>query len=60
MFPMVGFREAVTEIYISLYNRDPSFPPSAYTHLSSQLLTSYIAITKLIKEGRINALKYQP
>lgn len=60
MFPMVGFRETVTEIYINIYNNNPSFPPSAYSHLSSQLLTSYMAITKLIKSGRMNALKYQP
>ena len=60
MFPMLGFREKVTEVYVKLYNTDPSFPPSDYSHLSSQLLTSYMAISKLIKEGKMNALKYEP
>lgn len=60
MFPLEGFRETITELYVNLYNNNPSFTPSDYTHLSSQLLTSYITVSKIVKDGRMNALRYEP
>jgi hypothetical protein len=41
---MPGFRETITVEYMSRYSTDPDFPCSNYSHLSSQLFTSYLAI----------------
>ena len=42
------------------YTHDPSFSTSSYAHLSSQLFTSYLAISKLVRERRIAPLEIFP
>ena len=43
-----------------LYSSLPDFPSSGYSHLSSQLFTSYLAIGRLVKDKRVPPLTVHP
>jgi hypothetical protein len=45
---------------MTLYASLPDFPSSSYSHLSSQLFTSYLAIGRLIKARRVPPLTINP
>ena len=42
------------------YSSDPDFPTSSYSHLSSQLFTSYLAISSLVRQKKISPLTVHP
>jgi hypothetical protein len=60
MFSKKGFRKFITIAYIEKYNSDYHFATSNYTHLSSQLFTSYMAISELLKEELIEPIQFKP
>lgn len=45
---------------MTLYSSLADFPSSSYSHLSSQLFTSYLAIGKLVKTKRVPPLTVHP
>lgn len=60
LFQLKDFRETITIKYVERYTNDPYFSTSNYAHLSSQLFTSYLAISKLVRERRIPPLEIFP
>jgi hypothetical protein len=60
LFQLNDFREILTIQYIDFYINVPQFATSNYSHLSSQLFTSYLAISKLVREKRIPPLEIFP